>query len=136
MSTIDDAPYAIIDDADPTVVRVRVVGALTDASFEAYLDDLWRAFERRRGRPFGVILDQGRLRAFPHRFLRRSSRWLSAAQEAFGQRWVVAFVLRNPLLRGTVRALFWASRSRLPVACFETSYEAEAWVRAQLRKVA
>lgn len=125
-------PYAIIDDSDDVLVRVRAVGPLTETAYRRHLEAFREVLEGREG-PFGLILHQGRLSSFPTRYIRMTTAWVSEAERRFSSQWVAtAYVITNPLLRGAVRVLFWSARSSVPVKCFETSDEAEAWVRRRV----
>ena len=129
-------PYAVVDDSHEHIIRARVVGPLTDASYQAYLDELAGIFARRRTN-FVVIVEQGRLQSFPPRYVRMTSAWLANAERSHASRWRgAAFVLHNPVYRGALRALIWAARTSVPMPCFATVEAAESWAEEQLARAA
>ena len=124
-------PYAQVDCSAAPIIQVRVVGPLTDPGFYAYQQELWAAFEAYD--KFSVVLDSGSLQRMPVRYLAISSRWLREAVQTFDGRWVsTAFVVSNPVLRGSVAALFWTVRYEFELAVKSTYDEAMTWSRARL----
>jgi len=112
---------------------VTVVAPPNDENYPAYLEALGEAF---RGLDrFAMVFDTGGLSRFPARYRELQTRWLDRTRPEFEGRWMTsAFVIRERVIRGVLRTMFWVSKPYYDARVFAHSAEAFAWTLERMKE--
>lgn len=126
--------YAIIDESDFPVVRIRFTGAnSTDDNFQAYLDQNKACY--RLGKKLAIIFDasQASIPALSHQ--KMQANWLKENQKLM-QKYCTgtAYVIPNAAIRAILKMIFSFQKQPVPYKIFEKEEEAEIWVKGCLSK--
>lgn len=116
------------------MISITQLGATSDAQFEGYLRELEAL--RSRGSSFLILLD---LRAGePFSFAQRASqnRWMAEHPEHMQRLLGIAFVESSWMMRGAMRAAFFALPPTYPYFITNDLEEGRSWVRMRAAGVA
>jgi hypothetical protein len=123
-----------IDESRRPIVTVRFKGSATDEEFRAYLRDMSEQILARRQKTV-TILDAGTWSTSTATQRQLQAEWLREHKDEL-KRFSLgsAFVIRSPLVRGVLTAIFWIQPMETAHVVVPTVAEAEAWARDRLRE--
>jgi hypothetical protein len=119
------------DDSDWPLLRVTFPGTQTDAELKDYFQ-LLRGYRNRRVR-YAVMLDGNQSLGFSPQQRKMHADYLKEGLAIPQHAPVaIAFVAGSPLRRGVLTAVFWFVKPSSPYEIFETTGEAERWLKDRL----
>lgn len=123
-----------VDRSEPNLVKVKFPNApITDEQLAAYLEDSETSLQQRSA-PFAIIVDTGERsvkltvvqRRMQAEFMNRVAPIIRRHCRGY------AFVVRDTVGRGVLRAILWFAAPPCPWRVFEDPESAQTWTRGQL----
>ncbi|EKB48255.1 DUF7793 family protein [Cecembia lonarensis] len=121
--------YAIIDESDFPVVRIRFTGAnSTDDNFQAYLDQNKACY--RLGKKLAIIFDASKASIPSIRHQKMQADWLKENRKLMENYCAgTAYIIPNSAIRAVLKVIFSFQKQPVPYKIFEDEREAIAWAK-------
>lgn len=125
-------PYARFEQTDFPIVVVRFTGAKAeDQNFEAYLEDLHQAYQRRE--PFTYIFDASNAALPGFKYQKMQADWLRNNEQLMKEYCLgTAYVIPNPLIRNVLKGILALQQQPVPHHVASNEVEAREWCEQKL----
>lgn len=121
----------IIDESEWPILVVRWPNELTLAEVDEHFEEMLAL--ALRGGPIAVLVDMTGAGIPPAHHRQHAAKKLAEVYAESGDRIAgVAHVIRSPLVRGVLTAVYWVSAPPFPKEVFGTRAEALDWCRSRL----
>lgn len=122
--------YAIIDESDFPIVRIRFTGnKSSDQNFQSYLDQTKACY--RFGKRLAIMFDASKagIPALSHQ--KMQANWLKENKVMMQDYCVgTAYVIPNVAIRAILKMIFSFQKQPVPYQIFDNEQEAEVWVKS------
>ncbi len=125
--------YATFDDSRFPVVFVRFTGATaTDENFQAYLDQLHGAYQRRQ--PFTYLFDATDASLPGFKYQKMQADWLKKNEQLMKEYCQgTAYVIPSAMVRTILRGIFSLQKQPVPYAILPGKEEATEWCEERMQ---
>ena len=119
-------------DVESGLIVAAFLGVLSDDDFDKQLPLVAKEIERSVSAVV-LVFDGTRTEGITAKQREKAAAWLKASAPILIQKTRgIAFVLKSPILRGALTAIFWLQKPPGPYVVVETMTEARAWARARI----
>ncbi|WP_194975491.1 STAS/SEC14 domain-containing protein [Aquiflexum lacus] len=127
-------PYAIIDESDFPIVRIRFTGhKSTDQNFQTYLAQTKACY--RFNKPLVIIFDASNAGIPSLSHQKMQATWLKENKELMKNYCAgTAYIIPNAAIRTILKVIFSFQKQPVPYQIFETEPEGEAWTQSLILK--
>lgn len=122
-------PYAIIDESSFPIVRIGFTGNKgTDENFQTYLDQTKACY--RNEKRLSIIFDASKAGIPSLSQQKMQACWLRENKDLMQHYCAgTAYIIPNAAIRAILKMIFSLQKQPVPYRIFETSEEAEDWVK-------
>lgn len=122
-------PYAIIDESSFPIVRIGFTGnKRTDENFQTYLDQTKACY--RNEKRLSIIFDASKASIPSLSQQKMQASWLRENKDLMQHYCAgTAYIIPNAAIRAILKMIFSLQKQPVPYRIFETSEEAEDWVK-------
>lgn len=119
-------------DVENGIVVAAFLGTPVDDDFDKQLPLVAKEIERTVGAVV-LVFDGTTTEGITAKQREKAAAWLRSSAPLLSRRTKgIAFVIKSPLLRGALTAIFWLQKPPGPYVIVETLAEARAWARSRI----
>jgi len=126
--------YAIIDESDSPIIRIRFTGKKsTDQNFQTYLDQTKACYRLKKR--LAIIFDasDAAIPSLSHK--KMQAKWLKEYEQLMKEFCAgTAYIIPNAAIRAILKMIFSFQKQPVPYKIFESEPEANAWINGLVQR--